>query len=316
MTRDIRILATDMNDQMARLGKLVESGHAREELRSLERMKACVQTASEVVSSASTTLGLDDKASVVAASDFGDIFPPQPSETVQRWMSDNTVPAVNETVMRRSMPSLSSSNTLVGGPGGHGPDDSDSDGELELEIVSAHWDNAMLERQQDKDKEAIRHLKAGLARIRQNERYFANDPDYEDVEMNFLDMLLDLFRETGDWEGAKDLALDRLTTLSRGPARGDNAEYLEATMDIIGILIKLKDPAQARIYAKRCVKGYKKLGASGREGLERALRLLVEACRMDGEIEEAQAYELILSNLLETHPTPETRSIGPKANNA
>ncbi|OIW26058.1 hypothetical protein CONLIGDRAFT_516937 [Coniochaeta ligniaria NRRL 30616] len=315
LTRFIRILAMDMNHQMARLGGLIGSSHTSEELRSLERMKACVQTASEVVSSASTTLGLDDKASVAAASDFGDIFPPRPSETVQRWMSDNTVPEVDEPVMSQSVPSLSLSSTLVVGSPGHKLDDSDSDGELEIEIVSAHWDNAMLERQRDKDKEAIRHIKAGLARVRRNERYFANNPEYDDVEMNFLDMLLDLHRETGDWEGAKDVGMDRLTTLSRGMARGDDkSQYLAATMDIIEILIQLKDPVQARIYAKKCVKDYKKLGTSGRDGLERSLKLLVETCKMDGEIEEAQAYERMLANLLETNSSPETNSVGSPAN--
>jgi hypothetical protein len=69
---------------MITLQTLVESNIKDEHIKSMVNLKKCVQSAASVVSSASTTLGVDsvEHFSVTYGSDFGDCFPLEHSETM------------------------------------------------------------------------------------------------------------------------------------------------------------------------------------------------------------------------------------------
>lgn len=127
---------------MITLQTLVESTSKTEQVQTLTNLRNCIQSAASVVSSASTTLGIKhaDQFSVKYGSEFGDCFPSEPSEIMLRWVSSNTVYEFEEDVQQ-----------ATSGPGrraasGKSPqrasdksenDSSDSDNDLEVEIIQA-----------------------------------------------------------------------------------------------------------------------------------------------------------------------------------
>jgi len=99
----IRRIAFDINDRINALQNVVEAntnsnnnltGELNDsQIQILTNLRNCVQSAASVVSSASTTLGIDhgDSFSVTYGSEFGDVFPSEPGETMLIWISSNTV---------------------------------------------------------------------------------------------------------------------------------------------------------------------------------------------------------------------------------
>ena len=131
----IRRIALDINARIASLQNVIESKSSDHELHSLSNLKNCVKSAASIVSSASTTLSVDrsDRMSVAYESDFGDCFPPEPGETMLRWISSNTVYEFEEerdTASSLSGPKAASGKSLELVEEGRESDQSDSDGEL------------------------------------------------------------------------------------------------------------------------------------------------------------------------------------------
>ena len=129
---------------MVTLQTLVESNAKNEQIQTLTNLRNCVQSAASVVSSASTTLGIDhaDHLSVNYGSEFGDCFPPQPSETMLRWVSSNTVYEFEDlsqgsTVQRQKEPSGQDTQPPGNTSDIDHSDHSDSDNDLDVEIVQA-----------------------------------------------------------------------------------------------------------------------------------------------------------------------------------
>jgi hypothetical protein len=138
----IRRIALDINSQIAGLQNAIESKPSDLKLSSLQNLRSCVKSAASIVSSASSTLSADhsDRVSVTYQSDFGDCFPPEPMETMRRWISSNTVYEFEEEMGTAS--SISGPNDPFGkglelAESGRESDQSDSDGELEAEIVQS-----------------------------------------------------------------------------------------------------------------------------------------------------------------------------------
>lgn len=112
------------------------------QLRTLANLRNCVQSAASVVSSASTTLGVDpgESFSVKYGSEFGDVFPSQPGETMLRWISSNTVYEFEDHDVDSSAQSGQrriSSGDLPSTVEEIDSEQSDSDNDLEVEIIQA-----------------------------------------------------------------------------------------------------------------------------------------------------------------------------------
>jgi hypothetical protein len=89
---------------MITMQTLVKSNSKNKQIQSLSNLRNCVQSPTSVVSSASTTLGVDhqDRFSVAYGSEFGDCFPSESSKTILRWVSFNTVYEFEEDQRRAS----------------------------------------------------------------------------------------------------------------------------------------------------------------------------------------------------------------------
>lgn len=296
LSRSIRDLAIDLNVQMASLRTTVESTHPQSQLQTLDRMKSCVQTSADVVSSASTTLRLDDRATVVAPSELGDIFGSRIHESVMRWMDDDLEGGQHEGP-DASRPSPYESVTYIPAMSSLTLADSDSDGEIERELIEAHLKRGREERKRERMPESIRYLERALARVRRYEQRFVST----DLKIDVLEELLAAYLDDTDLNKAKDVALERLQLLSRSYTTSgqDDSEnkYLVQALLLGNIFSQLGDPTQARIYAKKCIKGYRKVGKTGRPDLLRSIALMVSACRAAGDGDEGDAYKLMLDDL-------------------
>ncbi len=236
---------------------------------------------------------------MAAASDFGDVFPPSPSEAMMRWMSDNTVPEFEEEDSSQTAAlSVPSSSTLVPTVSALGLDDSDSDGEIEVDIVEAQLRRGKQELASGDRDEAERYLRAGLDRLRRNEHRFRDS--------------------TARWPCST--CCSRSTTPARGGARRTTswstacrscraaAPRATPMRSATGTCTRCSawppSSCGSRIRRRRAStprsasRPFRKMGPDGRHGHERALRLLVDVCRADGDVAEEEAYGLILADLV------------------
>ncbi|KAE9382152.1 hypothetical protein N431DRAFT_17323 [Stipitochalara longipes BDJ] len=136
----IRRIALDLNHHMRSFQQHTTADPNDSQLLALKNLSNCVQSAASVVSSASTSLGVEDvdHFSVINGSEFGDIFISELGETMCRWISSKSV---SEFEGDRGESSLSrrkiASNYLQPVDESTESDQSDSDTDLEIEIVHA-----------------------------------------------------------------------------------------------------------------------------------------------------------------------------------
>jgi hypothetical protein len=214
----IRRLATDLNARIANLQEVVESSTRNDEIQALTNSRNCVQSAASVISSASTALGLDkaDRQSVVYGSEYGDLFPNEQNETLEKWISSNTIwesgEAESESTLLGSNSKLSQyADTLAEN------DLSDSDAELEEELVQA-----ILEK--GKRKSAEGDLPAA-------ERLFQNclsrmavatfqSSTRQRLKAEITGLLITTYRQQKNWDCLQPLIMDRIAQAARGSTTG------------------------------------------------------------------------------------------------
>ncbi|KAM7211413.1 hypothetical protein V8F06_013213 [Rhypophila decipiens] len=280
LTELIRTFAMDLKSQMSSVRVLVQDLPAAEDhVRTLERMKNCVGTAVDVVSSASTVLGLDDRASVVAPSELGDSFGTRSHDNVLRWLNNN------QTESESAGPSGDGPAGLVSNIPTLAIDDSESDDDLELkqELIEAH-----LKRGRGlAEKEIVPAPVLGLQQEIRRE-------------------LLKVYFKQDCWEKVKDLQLDNLKRLEERLAHGTRdmqalqrkwSMMMGAMLGLAITHIKLDDALNAKRYAKKCMKGCKSMGEKGRTRLLDSVKVMASACRANNEVIEAESYSLMYDEL-------------------
>ena len=304
LTRSIRDLAIDMKEQIASLRTMVQSSSSRGQLQTLDRMKQCVQTAADLVSSTSTTLGLADRATVVAPSELGDIFGSRTHELVMRWMEDGL-----QEWEDTDAPSANGPSTVEPILSPRETEDSDSDCEIEVELIQAQLKKGIAERKLNRASKSIQCFERALARLRRHEEGFNSS----ELHIRILEELSGVYVDQEDWTKAKPVALECLQLLSRkqtrkhtGSASRDGPlyeKYMTQALMLGKVCLNLGDPIHARIYAKKAIKGFRRLGGSGKpsNNLVSAIKVMIDACQAANDAEEGDAYKLMLDDLLSAH---------------
>jgi hypothetical protein len=228
----IRRIAIDINARMTTLQTLVESKTKDEHIQSLSNLRKCVQSAASVVSSASTTLGVESADLATYSSEFGDCFPQEPSETMLRWISSNSINGSEEghlvvstskrhrNAYGKTMPQLDETS---------GIDEFDSDEDLEVEMVQS-------------------------------------------------------------------LLSEKIAMGSRESAA---VEVLSDMLLLVEVLLEKGAYAEALLYGRQALKGYRRLGEPGTQGVGESLRHLVKICHADGNVDEEEAYAAILADFVD-----------------
>ncbi|KAM7194160.1 hypothetical protein V8F20_008080 [Naviculisporaceae sp. PSN 640] len=290
LTSLIRKLYQDTNAQMAELRTLVQESASKDRVQALSCMKRCIETAAEVVSSASTSLSIDERMSAGAYSPLQDVFESRNDEEVMRWMEES---------LQETMESISSSQNSSGSSF---PDISglslhdthpEDDMELELEFIRVHQKRVRYFLAKERWSEATRELERGIARLRKHGNRL-KDPD---LRTWFYGRLRNAYRREKSWERLKSICLDYMELNPPNSANYDNREYLITMWDIALVYARLGNTTKLKEYLKGAIEGFTKMGEDGESLLLRPLRLMISVCNDHGEATEVEAYQLMYDEL-------------------
>ncbi|KAF1926472.1 uncharacterized protein M421DRAFT_102513 [Didymella exigua CBS 183.55] len=266
---EFRTLGTTLNLKIEKLQSTVanQGYHAESELISMTNLKETVQSAANVVSTASTTLAPEssEKASVKYGSDFGDIFKKESNEPMQRWISSNTVYEYEDAEAPAPDPSETSTGEAIT------EYQSGSDSDIENELVRALFNNGK-KRKNDGDLQgAARTLKNCLSRF----------------------LTTSTYNSTTSSE-AKTMMKEKLAITEHQTGR-KSERYLWDIYRLSEVTVKTKDHAEAHLHGRQSLRGFKKLRETGLHGYE-SLTLPILICSEEGNAEEEEAYTALLES--------------------
>lgn len=117
-----------------------------------------------------------------------------------------------------------------------------------------------------------------------------------------MELLLKTYFVQRRWSEAQSLLQERIARGSH-EMTGNGSDILAETLMLVGILIMQKFSAEALLYGRRALKGYRKLGSQGIGGVALSLRAHEDICSMDKSLaDEEEAYSAMLSQFLQSHP--------------
>ncbi|KAF3043780.1 hypothetical protein E8E12_010203 [Didymella heteroderae] len=295
---EFRTLGTTLNSKIERLQSTVANAgyHAESELISMTNLKECVQSAADVVSTASTTLAPEtsERASVKCGSDFGDVFRKESNEPMQRWISSNTVYEYEDAEAPAPDPSETSTGEALT------EYQSDSDSDIEAELVRALFSNGK-KRKKDGDLQgAARTLKNCLSRFPATSTYGSMSSSQATSitgvsKAELLELLTETYCLQGAWAEAKSTMKEKLTITEHQTGR-KSERYLWDTYKLSEVMLKTKDYAEAHLHGRQSLRGFKKLREQGLDGYEKSLSLLILICSEQGNAEEEEAYTALLES--------------------
>lgn len=292
----IRRIAHDINDRMSTSQNAIISNQTDVQIYALHNLRNCVQSAATVVSSASTTLGVEqpDQFSSADGSEFGGLFPSEPGEILLRWISSNTIYEFEEETVVGSSSKGRDLGAIFPPMESQELEQSDSDNELEGEILEALI-KVGREKFQAKDfKGAERLLRNCLDRISSNGS-MTSLRHIPRPKSDATNLLLDIYQAQEKWDEARSLLLEKITIESRDKTSGNSCALIDM-LKLIDILVKKTSYAEAYLYGRRTLKGYRKMGSDGLPGVESSLKALIHICHMNGNYDEGEAYAATLSN--------------------
>ena len=213
LKQDIWRIAIDIKDRMSNMQNVVASNTSDAQFLVLKNLSNRVQSAASVISSASTTLGVEhaNDFSVAYGSEFGDLFPSESGETMLRWISSNTVYEFEEESAAES-----SSRRPSHRPGHfQSPEESttleqsDSDNDLEVEIFQA-----LLKRGKEKFRaedfgDAERLFRNCLASISSTVSMVSLH-HIPESKSEIMDLLLAVYLIEERWEETQALLLEKI----------------------------------------------------------------------------------------------------------
>jgi hypothetical protein len=293
----IRKIATDINNRMTSLENAVDTRSDDDRLLKLSNQRECVRSAASIFSSASTTLGVAlPTGSSSYGSDFGDVLPSEPSETMLRWMSSNTVYE-----FEHDEDSVSTGKTKAPLPIGQElveedsqASQSDSDNDLEMEVIHSVLNRANQSLNSQDFSEAQRLFLNCINRISRNGSTISKAQKVR-LHGEIMGPLLVTYEKQEKWEEAHSFLLKKISAAgSRGV---DDRTVFSDMLSLVEVLIHRKSYAEALLYGRRAFKGYRKLGPAGAQGVEKALVLIVRVCDEDGNHDDRDAYATMLSDL-------------------
>ena len=294
----IRNLGADLNAKIGRLESTVvnQGFHAESELISMTNLKECVESAADVVSTASTTLGPEgsERASVEYGSDFGDVFKKDSNETMQRWMSSNTVYEYDDAEAPTLDPSEASTGDALT------VYESDSDSDIEHELVKALFNNGKKRKEQGDLHGAERHLRNCLSRFPSTASYTSLTSSQSTLttgvsKAELLELLTETYCLQGSWTQAKSTMKEKLAITERQTGK-KSERFLWDSFRLCEVLMNTKDYTEAQLHGRQALRGFRKLREQGHTGYEKTLVLLVQICNEQGNLEDEEAYAALLGS--------------------
>ncbi|KAH6612149.1 hypothetical protein C7974DRAFT_381579 [Boeremia exigua] len=294
----IRTLGADLNAKIGKLESTVanQGFHAESELMSMTNLKECVESAADVVSTASTTLGPEGstRASVKYGSDFGDVFKKESNEPMQRWMSSHTVYEFDDVEALTLDPSEASTGdtfTVY---------ESESDSDIEHELVRALFNNGKKRKEQGDLHGAERHLRNCLSRFPSAGSYTSLASSQSTLatavsKAELLELLTETYCMQGSWDQAKSTMKEKLAITERQTGK-KSERFLWDSFRLCEVLMNTKDYTEAQLHGRQALRGFRKLREPGYTGYEKTLALLIQICNEQGSLEDEEAYAALLGS--------------------
>ena len=295
---EIRNLGAELNAKIGKLESTVvnKDFHAESELISMTNLKECVESAADVVSTASTTLGPEgsEKASIKCGSDFGDVFKKGSNEAMQRWMSSNTVYEFDDVEAPTQDPSEASTGDALT------VYESDSDSDIENELVRALFNNGKKRKEQGDLHGAERHLRNCLSRFPSNSSFTPLVSPQTTIitgvsKAELLELLTETYCLQGSWSQAKSTMKEKLVITERQTGK-KSEHFLWDSFRLCEVLMNTKDYAEAHLHGRQSLRGFRKLREAGHDGYEKTLVLLIQICNEQGNLEDEEAYAALLGS--------------------
>lgn len=253
---------------------------------------------------------------------------------MRRWISSNTVYEYEEemgTASSISGPQDPFAKGLERTDSGRESDQSDSDGELEAEIIQS-----LLRRGKDKlaaqefeaaERECLFSVfkfltpkKPELQRLFQKAEtdiftgHFRNclsriPSNGSTVSLHrllgskseIMALLLTAYRQQEKWDEAHSLLTEKIALESRNSSKNSHG-VLADTLILVEVLFKKSAFAEALLYGRRALKSYRRMGPDGIQGVQSSLGLLCQVCKASGNHDQEDAYSAILSDILQQQP--------------
>lgn len=267
----------------------------------LDNLRNCLRSAASIVSSASTALGRDVGAgrSTVYGSDFGDVFPPQPSDLMLSWIESNRVEESSEVTHSGTAISSTLAGSMDDLPM---EDDWDSEEEMDIELTKMMLKQGKAKVTTQDYEGAERYLencKDRLVEVQDLPRFKAIVPG---LLSETLSLLVIVARGRQDWNKADKLLKQKILLTSRSHGRD-----LSSTNDMLAlaeVLLQKQELTESLLYARKTYRASKKQGAAGITICKRALALLVTICTASDKQMEAEAYGALLDDISPAEAPP------------
>jgi hypothetical protein len=250
-----------------------------------------VRSAVSILSSTSTIHAeiTGDRASVIADSDFGDCFPPELDDSKRQWIEshqiqeESSIFAASET---SGIPTLSSYENDY---------PSESDGEVEVDMILFFFQSGTesLDKQDYAEAEQfLKHCNYWLTlALQQSES--SSSQNLPVTKLEILDSLFQVYFQQKQWQEAESVARESLALSQRNsdPSNKDQ-DVLSYTLRLAEVLIERQNYPETEFLARRCLRGYKKLGHSGEAGFKESLDVLIRICEDEGNLRKLESYKL------------------------
>lgn len=262
----------------------------------LTNLKECIESAADVVSTASTTLGPEgsEKTSIKHGSDFGDVFKKDSNETMQRWISSNTVYEFDDVEAPALDPSEASTGDVLT------VYESDSDSDIENELVRVLFNDGKKRKEKGDLQGAERHLRNCLSRFPSTTSYTSLASSQSKLntgvsKAELLELLTDTYCLQGAWTRAKSTMKEKLAITER--QTGNKSErFLWDSFRLCQVLMNTNDYTEAQLHGRKSLKGFRRMRESGYDGYEKTLVLLIQLCNEGGNLEDEEAYAALLGS--------------------
>jgi len=302
VSAEIRRIATYLNPRIQAL-ELRKDASQASELDHARHLRECVRSSASIISSTSTIMGGGggDSSSLIADSDFGDCFPEPPSEHMMRWITSSTIHEDN-------LDTTQLSDYQIPGSAADFTNDSDSDGDLEADMTSALFRSGNEKLAAQDYQSAERLLKSCSSRLSLGSSPLVSPSSSKNAvsKLEVLNALCQLYLKQRNWEQAQIILTERISLAHSSGKGGNTTETLGDVLLLANILMQNHKYSDAHLQTRRAFTGYKRLGMEGRHGAEQALKMLIKICTAEGKPDELEAYELLLTELLQSSSSQQT----------
>ncbi|KAH8655083.1 hypothetical protein BGZ60DRAFT_152893 [Tricladium varicosporioides] len=266
----------------------------------ISNLRDTLRSAAEVASSASTIFierDDTDKLSVVldsitAQSELGDLLG-QESELTQRWIFSNNSHSDQDFESRTAISGDPQVITV-------GPSERCQVENASLSRTTTDLDCMMIQALFHQGKTCFLAKDLGLAKrlLRRCMLEYEQIPGVEVPQVDrdeVSDLLLEIWLEQKDWDEAETMLKQRLNRMSDNANGLENATVVRYSLALAEVLFAKKIPVEAKLYGRKALQRYLSLGSNGVHGAEKALRLLIQICHSNEDIEDEEAYTAMLS---------------------